>query len=389
MTFTIKDKQTCTNLQRAFNRSGNSFALFFVLVNSANSQKKMANLLKAELDRPVEEISLSLKSLKNTNLDEWLHTQLDASPENSLVFLYNFEKMLVNGAQASRDFLQKLNWRRSSLAAIKRPIVIWLPHFAMEQIAEYAPDFYDWYTNVYELSIEDNEQKGFQKQFTTEFESADIHPANRMSSTDKQQWLISLRVLLDENPQHNSHRAKILNDIGNLLYSLGKFNGALEHFQGSLAIRQEIGDKFGENTTLNNISGIYRARGDYETALKYLQQSLAITQEIGDKSGEGTTLNNMATTAHARGDYETALKYLQQSLAIQQEIVDKSGEGTTLNNISQIYGARGDYETALKYLQQSFAIRQKIGDKSGEGATLNNISQIYGARGDYETALKY
>ena len=91
--------------------------------------------------------------------------------------------------------------------------------------------------------------------------------------------------------------------------------------------------------------------GDYATALRYLEQSLKIRQAIGDRSGEGTTLNNMSQTVYARGDYETALRYLEQSLKISQAIGDRSGEGTTLNNISQIYDARGDYETALRYLR--------------------------------------
>ncbi|MEP4888680.1 MAG: tetratricopeptide repeat protein [Aliiglaciecola sp.] len=183
--------------------------------------------------------------------------------------------------------------------------------------------------------------------------------------------------------------AETLGQIGKQYHHVGSYDKALTYFKQSLAIRQEIGDKSGEGTTLNNISQIYDARGDYETALTYLKQSLAIVQEIGDKSGEGTTLNNIATTAHARGDYETALTYFKQSLAIRQEIGDKSGEGTTLNNIATTAHARGDYETALTYLKQSLAIVQEVGDKSGEGTTLNNISQIFNARGDHETALTY
>ncbi|MCB9503718.1 MAG: tetratricopeptide repeat protein [Deferribacteres bacterium] len=73
---------------------------------------------------------------------------------------------------------------------------------------------------------------------------------------------------------------------------------------------------------------MYDAKGDYDTA--YLEQSLAIRQQIGDKSGEGTTLNNISQIYDAKGDYDTALSYLEQSLAIRQQIGDKSGEGTTL-----------------------------------------------------------
>ncbi|KIM07774.1 MAG: hypothetical protein KU38_10395, partial [Sulfurovum sp. FS08-3] len=177
-----------------------------------------------------------------------------------------------------------------------------------------------------------------------------------------------------------------LHSYGYMLYNTARYDEALKYYKQSLAIRQAIGDRSGEGTTLNNISGIYHARGDLTTALEYLQKSLAIHQAIGDRSGEGATLNNISQIYQVRGDLTTALEYLQKSLALTQAIGDKSGEGATLNNIATIHNARGDLTTALEYLQKSLALTQAIGDKSGEGATLNNISQIYDARGDLTTA---
>jgi tetratricopeptide (TPR) repeat protein len=87
--------------------------------------------------------------------------------------------------------------------------------------------------------------------------------------------------------------------------------------------------------------------GDYETALTYLKQSLAIRQEIGDRSGEGTTLNNISQIFKARGDYETALTYLKQSLAIQQEIGDSAGLCATLFNMGHIHWQNGEQAEAL------------------------------------------
>ncbi|NTV66733.1 MAG: tetratricopeptide repeat protein [Chlorobaculum sp.] len=180
-----------------------------------------------------------------------------------------------------------------------------------------------------------------------------------------------------------------LNNISQIFKARGDYDTALDYLKRSLKIQQEIGDKSGEGTTLNNISQIFKARGDYDTALEYLKRSLKIIQEIGDKAHEAGSLNNISALYHARGDYDTALDYLKRSLKIQQEIGDKSGEGTTLNNIAGFYHARGDYDTALDYLKRSLKIQQEIGDKSGEGATLNNISALYHARGDYDTALGY
>jgi tetratricopeptide (TPR) repeat protein len=68
---------------------------------------------------------------------------------------------------------------------------------------------------------------------------------------------------------------------------------ALDFYQDALAIRQEIGDRLGEGSTLNNIGAVYDNLGQYEVALNFYQDALAIWQEIGNRAGEGATLNNI------------------------------------------------------------------------------------------------
>jgi tetratricopeptide (TPR) repeat protein len=199
-----------------------------------------------------------------------------------------------------------------------------------------------------------------------------------------EEWLPSLRE--SDKPKI---KGDALNWSGLAHDNLGGYDKALNYYQQSLLIRQEIGDRSGEGTTLNNISQIFKARGDYETALGYLKQSLLIRQEIGDRSGEGTTLNNIGEIYRQQGGYETALGYLKQSLKIIQEIGDRNMKGSTLNNISLIYSVKGDYKMALGYLKQSLSIFREIGNRGEEGIILNNISQIYDVKEDYETALGY
>jgi len=94
---------------------------------------------------------------------------------------------------------------------------------------------------------------------------------------------------------------------------------SLKHYQQSLEIRNEVGDRKGEGVTLNNISKIYKAWGRYDEALVMLQQSLEIRKEVGDRSGEGVTLNNISTLYQDWGRYDEALDALQQSLEIFKE----------------------------------------------------------------------
>ena len=79
-------------------------------------------------------------------------------------------------------------------------------------------------------------------------------------------------------------KAEALGQTGKQHHHLGNYSQALPLFEHSLKISQEIGDKYGEGTTLNNISQIYDARGDYDTALD-LPQTIPgkFSQEIGDK----------------------------------------------------------------------------------------------------------
>ena len=363
-------------MKRTLTRADNTFALFFVLVNLPETRKYIAKQLIKQLHRPVVEISVSQEALQDTTLDARLLQQLKAAPEESVVFLHNLQEILPTEKKALRHYLQQLNYRRSSLAAIQRPLVIWLPRYAIDKLAEYAADFYDWYSNVYEFipSAEDFDQ--ITSRFVTEFESKDVHPAKRMSSAEKQRWLHTLTALLDENPDQNKFRAELLGHLGRLHDAIGNLDNALKHYEQSLAIQQEIGDKSGEGTTLNNISQIYDARDDYDTALKYLKQSLAIRQEIGDKSGEGTTLNNISQIYDARGDYDTALKYLKQSLAIQREIGDIAGLCATLFNIGHIHYQNKEIPQSLQAWVEVYRLAKPVNLAQALDALENLAKQI-------------
>jgi tetratricopeptide (TPR) repeat protein len=164
---------------------------------------------------------------------------------------------------------------------------------------------------------------------------------------------------------------------GTACWSIGDYDIALDYLKQALTIRQQLGDKSGEGTTLNNLSQIFKARGDYDTAIDYLKQALLLQQKLGDKYGQGATLNNFSQIFQARGDYDTALNYLKQALSIQQQLGNKRGEGTTLNNLSQIFKTRGDYDTALDYLKQALSIQQQLGDLAGLCVTLFNLGDIY------------
>lgn len=149
-------QQTIDRMKRTLGRADDQFALFFGLVSFAENRAFITAALIEQLKRPVSEFTVSAEVLQTTTLDAWLLPKLKGVPEGNVIFLYDFDSALPSDKCALRHCLQQLNWRRSALASIARPLVIWLPQYAIAQVAEYAPDFYDWYSNVYEFTLFDD-----------------------------------------------------------------------------------------------------------------------------------------------------------------------------------------------------------------------------------------
>ena len=179
----------------------------------------------------------------------------------------------------------------------------------------------------------------------------------------------------------------ILSNIGAVYHNLGRYEQALATYEEALAIRTEVGDRAGVGQTLNNIGLVYSNLGRYEQALATYDQALAIRTEVGDRAGEGATLNNIAEVYSNLGRYEQALATYEEALAISTEVGNRRGEGITLTNIGVVYRNLGRYEQALATYEQALAIFTEVGDRATEGTTLNNIAVVYANLGRYEQAL--
>ena len=172
-------------------------------------------------------------------------------------------------------------------------------------------------------------------------------------------------------------------------YVQGNYPQALEYFQKSLAIKEELGDKMGIAKNLNNIGLIYMNQGNTPRALEYFQKSQAIKEELGDKKGIAVILNNIGLIYHDQGNYPRALEYYQKSQAIKEELGDKKGIAGGLVNIGIIYYSQGNYPRALEDYQKSLTIFEELGDKYGIATNLGNIGHIYSDQGNFPLAMEY
>jgi tetratricopeptide (TPR) repeat protein len=367
-----------------------AFRLIFVKCNHPAEQEARRCALLERLDE-VRVLEIALDKPMVSLLDEinrcW---NVDEPPD--VVCVYGLHKA-VGGQEEAKSVLGRMNHDRELIrGAVPAPLLIWLPDFALDQVAQAAPDFWALRAGVCEFPAN---QEIWEGDTIAVFGRDDIalltlSLQERLKEVRQlEQLLQPVQSLSKEDERMQAVNARLLNRLGMLYSIVGRPQEALANCEESLAVLRAIGDRTGEGRLLNNIGKVYNAKGEHGTALQYLQESLAIGRTVGDRVGEGTVLHNIGEVYGAQGDYGKALPYMQESLAIRRAVGDRVGEAVTLTAIGAMYHAQGDYGAVLPYWQEALAIHRAIGDRAAEGATLNNLAQLYKVQGDYDAALRY
>ncbi len=138
------------------------------------------------------------------------------------------------------------------------------------------------------------------------------------------------------------------------------FNRALDYFQQSLAIREQINDRSGLAKTLNNIGTSYLYSGKLDMARDNFERSLAVSEEINDASEIANSLLRIGTIYNYKGQYDRALNYLNQSLGFAHNLGIKETIQDIYDNLSEVYARSNNYQKALEFYKLRSAIKDSI-----------------------------
>lgn len=181
--------------------------------------------------------------------------------------------------------------------------------------------------------------------------------------------------------------ARVLHQLGILHQDRGQYEEALERYEQSLRIFEEIGDRADIARPLHQLGILHLVRGEYEEALGRFEQSLQIFKELGDRFGVATALHQLGILHYLRGEYEEALGGYGQSLRIFEELGGRDGVANSLHQQGNVHRVRGEYVEALRSYEQSLQIMEELGDRKGVAMLLHNIGTLHQVRGEYVEAL--
>ncbi|MCW3102976.1 MAG: hypothetical protein JWO09_1416 [Bacteroidetes bacterium] len=179
------------------------------------------------------------------------------------------------------------------------------------------------------------------------------------------------------NTGDRGNASKIQGNIANVLKDQGSYARALEFYFKALKVSEELGNKRAMAIHLANIGNVYKAQMDYPKSLVYYFKGLALAEEMQDTRGIAADLSNIGIVYKNQGELEKALEYYFKALKMAESLDYKLLIANTLGNIGSVYTVQKKYPEALDYLRRALQIVEELGDKAGLARITGNLATIY------------
>ncbi len=169
--------------------------------------------------------------------------------------------------------------------------------------------------------------------------------------------------------------------------NLGKYDEALDTIEECLSIC-DSGDSI-RSKLLSSKGWIYLLKGDLDKAYDVFEEETKVAKDLGGKKDIGQAIHDLGTVELQIGNLDAALDSLNEALEIREDAKDINGMSATINNIGMIYWYKGDLDRTLDHYERSLKIRKKTGEKRYISMALNNIGIIHSSKGHFDNALRY
>ena len=120
----------------------------------------------------------------------------------------------------------------------------------------------------------------------------------------------------------------------------GSYAEALAHYERSLKIKEELGNRSGIAMCLYEIGNLHYLRGSYAEALAHYERSLKIEEELGSRSNIASSLGQMGQLLLQLGQYEDAFGRILSALSILMELQSPNA-ANAVNDLKRLRSAWG------------------------------------------------
>ena len=188
---------------------------------------------------------------------------------------------------------------------------------------------------------------------------------------------------------HSKQLSQFYNNIGNVYVSLDNLELAVDYYEKSVEIKEELGDYISLIPSMLNLGALKYKMDDLSNAIKEIEHAYQLSQKYDYDRYYGTIFGNLGFMYKQEEEYDLALKYYQKAVDFKRKNDDQNGLITTNMNLSSLYIFLKEYDKAKTIIDESMEIAQRNNFKSKEKDLYNSYASLYHAQGDYLNAFEY
>jgi serine phosphatase RsbU (regulator of sigma subunit) len=227
-----------------------------------------------------------------------------------------------------------------------------------------------------------------------------INDTARLDAFNKAIWIIkdnnldSAFVLADQSYQYAFEKgiknkiARATNIKGVIFKLKGREKEALENYQKSLSIYNEINDLRGITIQNNNIATIFTSSGESQKAFDLLMINYKLFEKINDTALQIVTMSNLNYECFRLDKLDSSFLFLNQAIELSKKHSKSYSLSTLYRRMTGHFRYINDIDSAILFLNMSYEIDLKKSNIRGQAAYFKQFSEILYEQKKYKKSLK-
>ncbi|WP_235982324.1 tetratricopeptide repeat-containing sensor histidine kinase [Gelidibacter maritimus] len=179
------------------------------------------------------------------------------------------------------------------------------------------------------------------------------------------------------------------NSMGNIYLTLKQYDLAIEQFEKSLVIENQLGNRLGLAINYHNIGYADEAKGLLDLALKNYKRSLNYNEQIDSEVGRVICYNSIGQVYIKQKKYNEAKVIIEKGLKKAIKLGDQYYISYAYINLGWVQQELQMDDLAEINLKKGLEVSGTYGLKTSTVDAHKHLSELYKKKNDYEASLKH
>jgi tetratricopeptide (TPR) repeat protein len=173
---------------------------------------------------------------------------------------------------------------------------------------------------------------------------------------------------------------------GHALGRMSRFEEALTDLQDALEKSKTLNDKDGEAMALADLGEVSWSMGNNDLAMDFYKSALELSKELGDKATQGQVIIGFSNTKLVQGKLDEAIVGFKAAIELLADLGSGGALTRAYNNLGEALIKQGRFDEAIPSLEKSVEIAEKLANVMARGFGRSNLALCYANKGDLPKA---